>query len=288
MADVKDDAVLNSSNAQSSTNGFKVRIINGLENFKNYQDKALDRLGLKNITSGNMFTQSDITKLTANPYLRNSMRKLDNLKFFKQVNRFQNSQAFAIAKKAGLGSFINGLSGNSNNQGQKVTRTWNIVDDNGERAVTFNTFFAIDVKNESKAISSPTENGSFVSYNKTQSPIEIQVVLGIKGTPETILSAVSALMELSNNETIVSLITPDQEYKSLNLIKMDYHRDASTGVDLLTVNCGFVEVRQFKSEYTNTKIAKRKSRGQTQKKPESMLNSVLSKPVDDFKKWIRN
>ena len=40
MADVKDDAVLNSSNSHSSTNGFKVRIINGLENFKNYQDKA--------------------------------------------------------------------------------------------------------------------------------------------------------------------------------------------------------------------------------------------------------
>lgn len=287
MADVKDDAVLNSSNSHSSTNGFKVRVINGLENFKNYQDKALDRLGLKNITSGNMFTQSDITKLTANPYLQNSLRKLDNLKFFKQINKFQNSQAFAIAKKAGLGSFISGLSGNNSSR-QKVTRTWNIVDDNGEKVVPFDVFFAIDVKNEGKVISSPTENGSFVSYNKTQSPIEIQVVLGIQGEPETILSAVSTLTELNNNETVVSLITPDQEYKSLTLNKFDYHRDASNGTNLLTVNCGLIEVRQFKSEYTNTKIAKRKSRGQTQKKPESVLNNMLSKPVQSIRNFIRS
>lgn len=287
MADVKDDAVLNSSNAQSSTNGFKVRLINGLEDFKNYQDKALDRLGLKNITSGNMFTQSDITKLTANPYLKNSLRKLDNLKFFKQLNKFQNSKAFAIAQKAGLGSFINGLSGNSIT-GQKVTRTWNIVDDNGEKVVPFDVFFAINVKNEGKVISSPTENGSFVSYNKTQSPVEIQVVLGIQGDPETILSAVSTLTELNNNETVVSLITPDQEYKSLTLNKFDYRRDASSGANLLTVNCGLTEVRQFKSEYTNAKIAKRKSRGQTQKQPESMLNSMLSKPVQSIRNFIRS
>lgn len=287
MADVKDDAVLNSSNSQSSTNGFKVRVINGLENFKNYQDKALDRLGLKNITSGNMFTQSDITKLTANPYLQNSLRKLDNLKFFKQINRFQNSKAFAIAQKVGLGSFISGLSGN-NSSGQKVTRTWNIVDDNEEKVVPFDVFFAIDVKNEGKVISSPTENGSFVSYNKTQSPIEIQVVLGIQGDPETILSAVSTLTGLNNNETVVSLITPDQEYKSLTLNKFDYHRDVANGTNLLTVNCGLIEVRQFKNEYTNTKIAKRKSRGQTQKQPESMLNSMLSKPVQSIRNFIRS
>nr|DAI16317.1 MAG TPA: hypothetical protein [Caudoviricetes sp.] len=288
MADVKDDAVLNSSNAQSSTNGFKVRLINGLENFKNYQDKALDRLGLKNITSGNIFTQSDITKLTANPYLRNSLRKLDNLKFFKQINKFQNSQAFAIAKKAGLGSFINGLSGDGISQGQAITRTWSIVDDNNEKVVPFDNFLGIDVKNEGKVISSPTENGSFVSYNKTQSPIEIQVVLGIQGTPETITSAISALTDLQNSDAVVSLITPDQEYKSLTLNDFDYHRDSETAVDLLTVNCKLTEVRQFKSEYTNTKLAKRKSRGQTQKKPESMLNSMLSKPVQSIRNFIRS
>lgn len=286
MADVKDDAVLNSSNSQSSTNGFKVRVINGLENFKNYQDKALDRLGLKNITSGNMFTQSDITKLTANPYLQNSLRKLDNLKFFKQINKFQNSKAFAIAKKAGLGSFIDGLSNNTSS-GNAVTRTWTLVDDNGEKALPFNAFFAINVKSEGKVISSPTENGSFVSYNKTQSPIEIQVVLGIQGSPETILSAISTLIELNSNESIVSLITPDQEYKSLTISKFDYHRDASNGANLLTVNCGLTEVRQFKNEYTNTKIAKRKSRGQTQKRPESLLSASLSGVKNKISNFIK-
>ena len=79
-------------------------------------------------------------------------------------------------------------------------------------------------------------------------------------------------MDMVDNTSIVSLITPDYEYKSLAFAGCNYRRSAEDGVDMLIVDCNLTEVREVELEYTNAKVAKKKSRGVQQSKPKSMLS----------------
>lgn len=155
------------------------------------------------------------------------------------------------------------------------TNNWTILDESGASAVSFNVFVNMDVKTENKIMQSPVEQGGFVAYNKLQTPIEIGLQVAIKGDNSELEDAIKNLLTLSSSTQLVSLITPEQEYKNLNLTKLAYRRAAEDGVDVIFVDCGLTEVRQVTSEYTNARVATRKSRGKQQTKETSILASLF-------------
>lgn len=155
------------------------------------------------------------------------------------------------------------------------TNNWTILDESGASAVSFNVFVNMDVKTENKIMQSPVEQGGFVAYNKLQTPLEIGLQVAIKGDNSELEDAIKNLLTLSSSTQLVSLITPEQEYKSLNLTKLAYRRTAEDGVDVIFVDCGLTEVRQVTSEYTNARVATRKSRGKQQTKETSILASIF-------------
>ena len=75
----------------------------------------------------------------------------------------------------------------------------------------------MDVKTENKIMQSPVEQGGFVAYNKLQTPIEIGLQVAIKGDNSELEDAIKNLLTLSSSTQLVSLITPEQEYKKLRI-----------------------------------------------------------------------
>ena len=57
------------------------------------------------------------------------------------------------------------------------TPHWALISDKGTTVAPFDSMLSIDVKNESKLLSSPVEEGGFASYNKVASPLDIYVEL---------------------------------------------------------------------------------------------------------------
>lgn len=148
---------------------------------------------------------------------------------------------------------------------------WVLMDEGGSIAVAFTSFINMDLKTENKVIQAPTEEGSFVAYNKIQTPIEIGLQVAISGSVSDLESAVSDLLTMSSSTQLLSLITPEREYQSLNLTKLAWRRVAEDGTNVIYIDCGLSEVRQVTSEYTNAKVAKKRSRGRQQQKEISAL-----------------
>jgi len=143
---------------------------------------------------------------------------------------------------------------------------WTLVTEGGGTICSFTSFISSNIKDESKVCSEAVEEGSFASYNKVDSPLEIKVTLGISGADYVLQGALQSLERYSHSTELVSLITPSAEYSSLNLRKYDYRLDRRTGYGALYVTLDLVEVRQVRSEYSNVQIAPKQARGTVQAK----------------------
>lgn len=158
-----------------------------------------------------------------------------------------------------------------------VTSEWAIVRaDDYKSAVEFNVFMNMDVSGENKIISSPTEEGSFVMYNKTNSPLSIGLQVAIKGDPAVLAHALHTLIEMSKGTTLVNVITPEREYENFNIFKFAFTRKNEDGIDIIFCDLGLQEIRQVASAYTNVKVPKTQKRGRQQAQEESFISKAFS------------
>lgn len=148
---------------------------------------------------------------------------------------------------------------------------WAIMDASGKIAIAFSSFISADMRNESQVVSAPVEEGGFASYNKTDTPFEISVSLGFQGMDGELQAALATLARLRESTELVSLVTPDSEYRSLTLKGFNYRRSREDGLGVLFVDLSFVEVRQVATRYVNVRLAERKKRGKQQ--PDSKLSA---------------
>lgn len=144
---------------------------------------------------------------------------------------------------------------------------WKLEDaQSGQNIVTFTSFIDSEIKDESKVVSGPVEEGSFASYNKVETPLEIKVTLGIQGTDSELQDAINSLQQYASSTDLVNLITPTAEYENLNLERFDYQLKREIGRGALYVSLSLVEIKQVTTEYTNVKVAPQKDRGKVQTK----------------------
>lgn len=153
---------------------------------------------------------------------------------------------------------------------------WTIYDAETGDAVTFKAFLGADVTSESKIITSPVEQGSFVAYNKTQSPFEVSVEGAISGEPDQLNAALEALDGMTRDTRLYNIVTPDRVYKSVNLYKLEYSRTADDGADLIVFSARFAEIRQAVGMYgaASVRLGKRSNRGRQQAPEESVAHMV--------------
>ncbi len=151
---------------------------------------------------------------------------------------------------------------------------WTLLDSEGEKAFDFDSFAKLNLKSESKIIQAPVERGSFVMYNKLNTPLELKCVLIKQGLPEELQTYVDALLDYADSTNLLSIVTPDKEYSNMNLVSVSFDRSAEVGINLIIADCAFTEVRQVTPEYTSARVAKKVNRGRQQGKPRSMLSYI--------------
>ena len=171
---------------------------------------------------------------------------------------------------------------------------WTLASEDGGDAVNFDVFCEMECKGENQVAYEPLEKGSFAAYNKQASPLQLRVVLAMTGDPSVQQAALERIEELCSGTELVSLITPQQEYASLNIESYNYRRNETSGASMLTVELMLVEIRQVESAATtkatqseskpissanakNPSNTTKVSTGQTQTKPKPPYNSILSR-----------
>lgn len=156
----------------------------------------------------------------------------------------------------------------------RPTAQWTIYEAETGDALNFRAFMGADISADSKVISAPVERGSFVSYNKVNSPLEVSVQGAIKGEPDELATALDKLDELRQGVTLLNVVTPDRVYRDVNLVKLSYARTADDGADLIMFEAHFTEIKQITAMYTSTRVSTRISRGSKrgrQQAPEESL-----------------
>lgn len=157
---------------------------------------------------------------------------------------------------------------------QRSTGRWTLTNASGEAVVAFTSFLSLDLRNESRVVSGPVEEGSFATYNKVETPLEVDVSLGIQGDDATLQSALDSLNALQAGTGLVNLVTPNAEYQDLNLESFNYRRRREDGLGVLWVDLSLVGVKQVKAAYTNVRLAQRRQRGKVQPKKVSLAKGV--------------
>nr|WP_294511325.1 hypothetical protein [uncultured Bilophila sp.] len=131
---------------------------------------------------------------------------------------------------------------------------WAILNEKGTLAVTFDSLLSIEIKNESQLLTSPVEEGGFASYNKTSTPLDIHVVGASSASESGHAALLAALDKLASGTELVSLVTPDQEYRHLNIESYSTKRTAAEGATLLVAELHLLEVRQVKVQVSKAAI----------------------------------
>lgn len=161
---------------------------------------------------------------------------------------------------------------NSNSNAVNTGSEWAIVARNKGLSVQFDGIMDIDVKNESKVLTSPIEKSSFAAYNKVETPLDVVITGASQQDGATQSAILDSLNKLVSGAELVDIVTPTAVYLKMTLESYSYKRTATDGASLLVVELHAIEVREVETtRVTKTKrasSAKTQKTGQTQtKKP---------------------
>lgn len=120
--------------------------------------------------------------------------------------------------------------------------------------------FEMQVRCGGTVVSSPIEQGSFISYNKTTEPLEITATLAFSGSDAFLQSALDSLNTLKQSVTMFSIQTPAYEYENMTLQNFDYAWRREDGRGVLYVSAVFMEIREVQIAYTETTITEADSK----------------------------
>ena len=112
--------------------------------------------------------------------------------------------------------------------------------------------FELQIRCGGTVVSSPIEAGSFISYNKTNEPMEINSTLAFSGSDSFLQSVLDSLNALKTSVTTFSIQTPLYEYENFTLQNYDYSMRREDGRGVLYVNALFLEIREVQVLYTDT------------------------------------
>ena len=110
-------------------------------------------------------------------------------------------------------------------------------------AIIPDSIVGFDFKNEWHLPSAPQENGAFQTYNKVATPFEPRITMTKGGSESDKHAFLNKLEAIAASMTLFTVVTPTRTYENVNITHYDYHRTATNGVGLLTVDVYMQEIR---------------------------------------------
>jgi len=124
-----------------------------------------------------------------------------------------------------------------------ATPQWLITDANGSALITPDSVIDFEYRGEAKIPMYPIEQGGFAGYNKVMVPRDARITVSCGGNGEmTKDQFLSMIDSLRTGLTLCAIVTPDATYSNLNLVHVDYRRQAKQGVSLILAQLWFQEV----------------------------------------------
>lgn len=130
---------------------------------------------------------------------------------------------------------------------------WGIFKEGGQPAVTPDSVISVDLRKEWRISDYPVEHGGFETYNKVETPGDIRVRMAVSGMESRgpFLASVQAICSALE---LLTVVTPDAVYDSMNAVHYDYRREQRSGASLLLVDVWLEQVRvTAQTQFTSTK-----------------------------------
>ena len=121
---------------------------------------------------------------------------------------------------------------------------WSLISEKGGDAITFSSMLTFSINAGGSALTTPIEEGSFATYNKTQTPLDLSLQLAIGGDAYTQQAALGRLAEMRDGLEKVALSTPYEYYDSLTVDSFSHRREQGLANHALLVDLHLVEVRE--------------------------------------------
>lgn len=155
---------------------------------------------------------------------------------------------------------------------------WGVFNKGGDQVIEATVFEEMSRDATSKIARFFVEEGTFANYNKVQEPDETSIIMIKTGTAAELGVYMSEVEALKRSVDLFDIVTPERSLTDVNLESYNYARRRADGVNMITFNMSFVEVRQVALAYSNNTIPSAsplQDRGQQQLK--EVRTSVLSK-----------
>ena len=135
------------------------------------------------------------------------------------------------------------------------TETWNFKDKQGTSVFGDAKVMDIGYENSGSVVSSPIEEGSFFSYNKTGEPQRIGCTLAFEGTSQYLQSMLNITKKYKESMDVFSIVTPFSEYENMTLESYSYTFDVTNGYGVLYVRIICVEIKEVAVSYSSTDVS---------------------------------
>ena len=128
--------------------------------------------------------------------------------------------------------------------GLNFGRRWALIDDSQNVAFDFQTILSMEFADDSNVVSSIIENGSFVSYNKTDLPARISMTVVLNGMESVQQTTLTALRSAKNSTDVFSVVTPFETYVNMNITALRYSRTVDRGATRTILDIVLQEIRE--------------------------------------------
>lgn len=134
----------------------------------------------------------------------------------------------------------------------EVTKSWLLTTGDGKNIVELQTILSADFTNESNVVASIIENGSFVSYNKVDLPVQIVLTVVLDGLRYQQQESIETLRKFKSSTDLLQVITPFETYENMNLTGLRYSRTVERGAMQTVIDLVLQEVRQVNVQVDTT------------------------------------
>lgn len=136
-----------------------------------------------------------------------------------------------------------------------VSRVWGIYSEDGRTlALEADSVVSVGYRQGSSISQYPVEQGAFGSYNKVATPFSPRVRVSKGGNVAARAAFLARCEEMAASLDLYRIVTPERVYLNANIERIEYARNAESGVGLISVDIVFVEIRQVNViSYTQAK-----------------------------------
>lgn len=133
---------------------------------------------------------------------------------------------------------------------------WAILDSSLNAAIVPDSFLGIDIRAGSHIPNFPLQRGSFSAYNKVQQPQEFSVRVTKGGLLSDRQQFLDTLEKLRQSIELLTVVTPERTYASLNVARYEVSRHGKEGAYFLNeVDIFFEEIREVSAQYSTTDVS---------------------------------